>query len=276
MIKVEQLSVSIRTKVILKNINLEIKPGEVLAIIGPNGAGKSTLLKAITGDIQHSTGNIQYNGIALRHYRPLNLAKIRGVLSQHVRPSFSISVLETVVMGRFPFQQKESVNLSKKIARWALAQVRLSGFEHRQLPSLSGGEQQRVHFARILAQLHTPNDSNSKYMFLDEPTASQDIAQQHHILNLAKTLARKSRYGIFLVLHDINLAAQYADRIILLRKGQIRYQGQPNQVLTQQNIKEVFDIQSVISRHPVFDCPYITTFTAPGQPIVSPIKSTIV
>ena len=133
MIKVENISVSIKSKKILDNINLEIKPGEAIAIIGPNGAGKSTLLKAITGDISHFTGNIWYNGKALQQYRPINLARIRGVLSQHVQPSFAINVLDTVMMGRFPFHQEESQSKSRKIARWALEQVQLYGFDHRQV-----------------------------------------------------------------------------------------------------------------------------------------------
>lgn len=275
MIKVEQLSVQIQSKSILNNIHLEIRPGEVLALIGPNGAGKSTLLKALAGSSLQTSGQIWLNKTPLSDYQPLQLARIRGVLSQKVQASFPISVLETVTMGRFPFQQEEGLAKSKAIAKWALDKVQLSGFEHRKLGSLSGGEQQRVHFARILAQLHNPNDKNPKYLFLDEPTASQDIAQQHHLLGLAKILAQEKQYGTLLVLHDMNLAAQYADRVIMLQKGKIRFQGAPKQIFTPQHIKDVFGVQSVITKHPIFDCPHITTFAGGGNPIVSPLNSTI-
>lgn len=272
MIEVEQLSIAINSKRILSEVSLTVKPGEVVAIIGPNGAGKSTLLKAIAGDLCQAKGAITINGRAIADYRPLELAKVRGVLSQSIPLSFSISVLETVAMGRFPFQQMETTSQRLTIARKALAQVRLSGFEDRTLPTLSGGEQQRVHFARTLAQLHQPDARHHRFLLLDEPTASQDIAQQHRLLGLAKRLASYAGYGILVVLHDMNLAAQYADKVVMMRQGKVICTDQPKRVFTPEHIRNVFDIQAVISQHPVLDCPYVTTFAYPANPYVSPLN----
>lgn len=259
MIKIHDISVQLNRKKILQHINLDIEPGEVVAVVGANGAGKSTLLKVVAGDITVQKGSVSINNQLLSDWTSKELAGVRGVLSQNVQLSFALTVLETVLLGRFPFYQKESSAQSRKVAYWALQQVNLEGFEQRNMLTLSGGEQQRVHFARILTQLYEPH-ANPKYLLLDEPIASLDVAQQHSLLALSQHLAHIKQYGVLIILHDINLAAQYADRIVLLKAGHIVAVGKPEVVLTTENIEEVFDIQSVVTRHPVYNCPLVTTY----------------
>ncbi|MEM6379404.1 MAG: heme ABC transporter ATP-binding protein, partial [Bacteroidota bacterium] len=130
----------------------------------------------------------------------------------------------------------------------------------------SGGEQQRVHFARVLTQLYEEEHNAPKYLLLDEPTASQDIAQQHQLLQLAKQSAKKLGYGVLIVLHDMNLAAQYVDRLLLLKDGQALAQGTPTQVLTTDHIKEAFQVDTLVQKHPLYDCLQIITINQALSP----------
>ena len=257
MIRAQHLSLRIGKKTILNNISFQLSPGEVLAVIGANGAGKSTLLKTIAGKTTAKTGQVWFNQKKLEDWSPGILAKQRAVLSQHVQLSFSFSVLETVLLGRF---NAESAQSSKAIASWALKQVNLQEKMHQDVRTLSGGEQQRVHFARVLTQLYEPTDHpNAKYLLLDEPTASQDIAQQHQLLQLARHSAKELGYGVLIVLHDMNLAAQYVDRLLLLKQGQLLAKGTPEQVLTTENIRTAFAIDTIVQKHPLYDCLQVIT-----------------
>ncbi len=256
MISTQALSVKIGTKVILQNISFHLRPGELLAIVGANGAGKSTLLKSIAGHLFHKSGQISLNQKKLENWSPKELAQQRAVLSQHIQLSFSFSVLETVLLGRFV---KEPIQKSRAIALWALELVNLKDKIHQDVRTLSGGEQQRVHFARVLTQLYNPDSDSPKYLLLDEPTASQDIAQQHQLLQLAKRSAQELDYGVLVVLHDMNLAAQYVDRLLLLKNGRLLAIGPPREVLTVENIKTAFQVDTIVQEHPLYDCLQITT-----------------
>lgn len=262
MIEVHQLSVRIAKKQILKNISLEVNPGEVVAVIGANGAGKSTLLKAISGQTSFSGGEVFYNSQPLRQWKSKELARKRAILSQHINLSFSLKVIDVVMLGRFPFFHQENEAQRRMIAQWALEKVALADFAQREIHTLSGGEQQRVHFARVLCQLHSPDESGDKFMLLDEPTASQDLSQQYRLLTLAKEVARELNYGVLIILHDMNQAARFADRIIMMKQGRIVASGSPGQVLTRQHIFQAFQVNCLIQDHPVFDCLHVTALGA--------------
>lgn len=259
MIEVRQLSVNLARKKILKNVSLNINPGEVVAVVGANGAGKSTLLKALSGQVSANNGQVLYNKKPLKTWKTKDLARIRAILSQHISISFSLRVIDVVMLGRFPFFQQENEARRRMIAHWALGKVALADFANRDIHSLSGGEQQRVHFARVLCQLYAADAKQHKYLLLDEPTASQDLSQQHRLLKLAAAVARELNYGVLMVLHDMNQAARFADRIIMMKQGQVVASGTPQEVLTAQNIFQAFQVNCLIQDHPVFDCLHVTT-----------------
>lgn len=259
MIKVSDISVQIGQKVLLDRVSLELHSGEVVAIIGPNGAGKSTLIKAIGKELSYKSGQIYINKTLLKHWKSDQLAKTRAILSQQTQLSFPLLVEDVVLLGRFPYSRENNAQ-SKAIVHWSLEQVQLSAFAERNMLTLSGGEQQRVHFARTLCQLYEPDNLSSKFLFLDEPISSLDIAQQYRLLELTQYFAKKFGLGVLMVLHDMNMAAQFADRIVLLHQGKQVVQGSPNQVFQQNILKEVFGISTLIQQHPLYECPMITPF----------------
>lgn len=260
MIEAKNISFKIKEKYLLRDVSLRIQAGEVVAIIGANGAGKSTLLKTIAGELKPSAGNIFFNQRALTACKSIELAKVRGVLSQSVQLPFPMSVLETVLLGRFAFQMQESAEQSRQVAYWALQNIQLQDFIHRNITTLSGGEQQRVHLARVLTQVYETAFSQPKFLLLDEPVSSLDIAQQHHPLELIKKLTRKLQLGVLVILHDMNLAAQYADRVMMMKGGVMIESGTPEKVFVPETIAEVFGIESVVQPHPLFDCLQIITY----------------
>lgn len=258
MIEAKHISYKIADKYLIRDVSLRANAGEVLAIVGANGAGKSTLLKVMAGSLQPSDGLIILNQKALPAWKQADLAKVRGVLSQLVHLSFPMTALEIVTLGRYAYHGQETSAQSRRIAKWALEQVQMQTFANRSLLTLSGGEQQRVHLARVLAQIHEKEHRATKYLMLDEPVSSLDIAQQHHLLSLVRNFSRSLGLGVLVIIHDMNLAAQYADRIIMLKKGKIIESGVPEKVFVPETISEVFGIQSIITQHPVYNCPQVT------------------
>lgn len=262
MIKVSNIHLAAGRTPILHGIDVEVHPGEMLAVIGTNGAGKSTLLKAIGGELRPQRGDIHINGQPLAAWSQEALACTRGILSQMIPLTFSMRVQEVVELGRFPYQKQESAEKARQLAQACLAQVGMEAFWQRDMHTLSGGEQQRVHFARVLAQIHQPEVLSPKYLLLDEPLASLDIAQKHKLLRLVRQLVHTCHYGVFMVLHDINLAAQYADRVLMLKQGRVLALGNPREVFTPQTLKEGFDIDAHVAPHPSHACPHISVHHA--------------
>ncbi len=260
MIEVSNLTIQKGARKILKDLNFKVNPGEILAVLGANGAGKSTLLRAIGGEETPKEGTILLNGRSLNDWTARRLARMRGILSQKVELSFALSVLEVVLMGRYAHANLESKEESLAIAKWCLRQVDIESMQHRNILTLSGGEQQRVHLARVLAQVYCRQARHTRFLLLDEPLASLDLAHQHRLLHLLVRLCRKEGFGIFIVIHDMNLAAQYADRILLLNRGEILANGSPAQVFTGANIQKAYGIRAVIMQNPVYQCPQITAF----------------
>jgi iron complex transport system ATP-binding protein len=262
MIEVKRISVRMGGRQILHDISLEVNPGEVVAVVGPNGAGKSTLLNAIAGGVSISAGSIRIAGRAPGEWTEQALARVRAVLRQHQPAGFPLSVIELACLGRYPHCERESRARGLSIAFWALKQVGLTHLAGRDIHTLSGGERQRAHFARVLTQLRDPDDPSPRYIFLDEPLASLDIAQQHRLSQLVRQAARQWRWGAMVIVHDLNLAAQYADRMILLHQGRVVARGLPETTLTECNLREVFEVEAHIGRHPRADCPQIVIYQA--------------
>ncbi|MDG5898769.1 heme ABC transporter ATP-binding protein [Shewanella xiamenensis] len=236
---VDRLSYAIGDKAVLNNIRVQFQPGSVTALLGPNGAGKSTLLKALCQEIPTAQGSIKLGHCQLVDWPRAELAKSLAVLPQHASLTFPFTVDEVVAMGLYPLtlSQKEGQQL---VTKW-LAEVGVLHLARRSYPTLSGGEKQRVQLARVLTQL-----SQSPFppiLLLDEPTSALDLAQQHKVLALAKNLAHKHAYTVIVVLHDLNQAARYSDRVIVLKQGEIVSEGTPNDALSIDIIRQVWDYE---------------------------------
>ncbi len=256
MIQVNDIHYAAGRKKILQQVSFTALPGEFTVLLGPNGAGKSTLLRLLSGDKQPQSGSIQLNGRNLQRYSTAELACCRAVLTQHYALSLPFTCEEVVLMGRYPHFKQSPAALDKKIVADCMEEMQVSTFSNRQFGTLSGGEQQRVQLARVLAQLYGTTGMHHKILLLDEPTASMDYLQQQLCMNKAKEVARQNSC-VIVVLHDLNLAAQFADRIILLKQGRIFTQGTPHTVLQPGIIRSVYGVEVNILQHEQYAFPFI-------------------
>jgi iron complex transport system ATP-binding protein len=240
---------------ILQAVDLALRSGEFLAVVGPNGAGKSTLLRLLVGEIWPSRGSVYLNGVRLRSWRRRARARTIAFLSQENHLTFSLSASAVVMMGRYPHLGGPETAEDRTIVEESLRAVGLDGWGTRLFPTLSGGEKVRVHLARVLAQLR-PVGREPKFLLLDEPTASLDQKYQHQILSTAKRLAGE-KVGVVAVLHDLNLAARYADRVVVLHRGRVRCAGRPQETFTESLVREVFGIEVYIDAHREYCCPIL-------------------
>lgn len=248
-------------KQILSQINFQAKSGDLTIIIGPNGSGKSTFVKALSREIPYS-GKITLNGHEVSQTKTDEMAKMRAVLPQSTILAFPFLVHEIVELGfsvnQFAIAKTELQNITTK----ALERVGLADYDNRYYHQLSGGEQARVQLARVLCQIWEPFcDGISRWMILDEPIASLDIQYQLVVMNIAKNFARCGG-GVLAVLHDLNLASHYADKIILLKQGKIYCEGSASTVLTTQNLRDVYHCALAVSEIPKEDVPFILPQTA--------------
>ncbi|TGK77560.1 heme ABC transporter ATP-binding protein [Leptospira noumeaensis] len=238
------LNFSIGSKQILSKIELEIQPGELHVLIGRNGAGKSTLFHLLCGDIRPEKGNIYLDGIPLNSYSKNQLAKLRAVLTQETAITFPIHSEAVIALGRHP--HVTDTRRDKEIVQTCLKITDSIEQKDQNYATLSGGERQKINFGRILAQAwETP----PRYIFLDEPVSALDIPNQYKTLNICRHMANQG-YAVFMILHDLNLAAQYADKVTLLHKGSIVKSGDPNEVLTIENLETAFGIKTRILNAP--------------------------
>lgn len=224
---------------VLRDITLSIKPGERIALIGPNAAGKSTLLKAMAGEELPIVGRISLNGKALGTYPIKERARILTRVPQRVKIQAAFTVREYVAMGRYPHQKwgQSERGTDQAVIEKAMKQTGLIDLADRRVPELSGGEQQRVLLAQALAQ-------ETSVLLLDEPNTFLDIRHQFSLLDTLRHLNREQNLAIVLVLHDINLAAAFAERIILIRDGRAICDGDPEQVLTADNIESTYGVKA--------------------------------
>jgi iron complex transport system ATP-binding protein len=255
-LEARQITVQIGRCPILQDISLSVVAGEVLAVIGPNGAGKSTLLKVLSGDLAPSQGDVWMNGKPLDAWQRKERAQMRAILPQNASLTFAFTVLEVALIGRTPHIQGRERPLDYAIARAALEAAGVLALQDRLYTTLSGGEKQRVQLARILAQIWTETTMQTRFLLLDEPTNSLDLSHQHSTLDIARQFARQG-VGVLAILHDLNLAAQYADRILVLKDRGCLASGTPYQVLTPTIIQQAFDMLVMVSPHPCYNCPLV-------------------
>ncbi|CAD7041871.1 heme ABC transporter ATP-binding protein [Pseudorhizobium endolithicum] len=253
MISGERITVSRGGRRLLDDVSVELRAGGFTVVIGPNGAGKSTLMKVLSGETQPDAGQVSYHSCAIGGYQPVQLARFRAVLPQSVQLSFPFTALEIVRMGAVA----QGARNPTEQARQALSRVGLRGFEARPYPSLSGGEQQRVQFARALAQVPEPVvEGVPRALFLDEPTASLDLGHQIAVLEVARDFAAAG--GIVLaILHDLNLAAEFADHLIVLDKGRVVSRGPCTTTVSDETIGQVYGIAGAVGRLPAEHIPFV-------------------
>lgn len=246
MLRVESISYKINNRHLLKDITFSIRKGEMVAILGANGAGKSTLMKILCREKQPSEGRVVYDAKNLNDYSAKELAGKRATLYQQNTVSLAFTVQEIVLMGRYA---KETVNahLANELALKETMEIcGISHLAERSMLTLSGGEQQRVHLARVLSQIW---DNKDALLLLDEPISNMDMLYQHQTLAIANALSKKG-FMVVCVLHEINLAAQYADRVIMLKGGRKWWDGAPEEVLTSRNIFTAFGIHTKVQTDP--------------------------
>jgi iron complex transport system ATP-binding protein len=250
----KQLNYNIAGKCIFNDLNLTLDEGEFLAVLGPNGAGKSSLFKAITGELKPSSGAIFLNGEMRNRINMSEIAKTLAVLPQSASLSFAFQVIDVVLMGGL--QADCGQTKVQALAESILREQEIDHLKSRAYPTLSGGENQRVHFARVLLQLAVGNKNKPQLLLLDEPTAALDINYQHQLLKSAKHLAQTG-VAVIAVLHDLNLASKYADRIILLKEGNICANGNAKHVVTTDNIRDVYGYESTVIHNTEFSHPIV-------------------
>ncbi len=252
MINAENLIYSVNGRRLTDNLSLHLPGGEIVAILGPNGAGKSTLLRQLTGYLQPDSGRCSLFGKPLASWPITALAKIRAVMRQNSHMAFPFSVMEVIRMGR----HSHNLHPVRDSIEHIMALCDCTELAARDYRSLSGGEQQRVQLARLLVQLWEPEPS-PKWLFLDEPTSALDIHHQQHLFRLLRRLVSERQFSVCCVLHDLNLAARYANRIVLLEKGRIVGNGAPQAVLKEQTLKNLFHAEMTVVDDPHFQTPLI-------------------
>ena len=256
MLSVCQISVMVGSSTLLAAVSLDVLPGEVVAVVGPNGAGKSTLLRVLCGDLVPTAGEVFLEERRLAAWPLRERAKVIAVLPQDTSLTFPFTVLEVVLMGRTPHLKGREQRHDYDVACAALQEVEVLALAHRLYPTLSGGERQRVQLARVLVQIWDVPSTGHRYLLLDEPTASLDLAHQHSALALAQRFARQGT-GVLTIVHDLNLAAQYADRIVVLHAGKQLATGCPQTVLTPEMIQMAFAMSAWVLPHPALSCPLV-------------------
>ena len=254
-IEARNISVEIHSKKLLDDVSVEVKAGEVLAVLGQNGAGKSTLRKVLCGDLIPTHGEVSMDGKSLNKWSLLERAKVRAVLPQDSTLNFPFTVSEVVLLGRAPHLSGAESEKDYETVQAVLEAVEATHLAERLYPTLSGGERQRVQLARVLAQIWEKSDA-TRYLLLDEPTSNLDIAHQHSTLKIARRLAREN-VAVLVILHDLNLAVQYADQILLMKDGKIAAKGCPNEVLNEETLEQTFNLPFRIIENPFADFPLI-------------------
>ena len=256
MLKTENIHYSIGKKLILNGISTVFHPGEFNMILGPNGSGKSTFLKIFSGEISKYNGSVSYGNKKIATLKKEELAKHRAVMSQQPELSFPLMVEEVVLMGRYPHFTFNPGKKDMVICDEVMERMNLISFKERNYLTLSGGEKQRVQYARVLAQIWEKPSEGYRYLFLDEPLASLDINYQQEFLQIAREFADAGTV-LIAVMHDINLAIQYADKLFFLKEGELVSHGCPKDIMHEALIKQVFNVEASIINNPVTNNPLV-------------------
>lgn len=235
---------------IVKSLSLELEVGQMLGVLGPNGAGKTSLLTACCGELGIASGQIFLGTQDLHHQSARELARLRAVLPQQSRLTFNLPIIQIVQMGCYPFPEIDQ----SLVNQWTDEAITIADLDkHLQKPydALSGGEQQRVQFARVMVQTRAiAHTHGCAYLFLDEPTASLDLKHQSLLLKGVRSLADQSLAAVFVILHDLNLAARWCDRILLLSENEPPREGTPTEVMHADTLARVYGIPMRIEEHP--------------------------
>lgn len=236
LLKLSQVSFSYEKEKVLENIDLEIHPQEIVGLIGANGSGKSTLLKIISGVLKADSGEVLLKGKKISHYSTRQVAQQIAVLAQNSQMEFPFSVMEVVLMGRFPYLKSWAWESPQdiEIAHAAMKQADCFHLANKNIQELSGGEKESVYLARALAQ-------QTEILLLDEPNTHLDLAHQVRLIGLLKDLRQQGK-SLIVVFHDLNLAANICQRLVLLSEHRILACGRPDEVLTNENLKQTFGV----------------------------------
>lgn len=252
---VDDLSIDLGGTEILSGVSLTATAGELVGLVGPNGAGKTTLVRAIRGSVQPTAGTVTVDGKSVEDLSARQIGRLVATVPQETRLSFSFSVQEAVAMGRNPYIGRFGTadETDRKQVENAIEHTALSAFTDRPVTELSGGERQRVLLARALAQ-------DTPLLLLDEPTANLDINHAINTLDLVRSVVDKGTAAVAAI-HDLNLAARYCDRLVLLASGSVLASGPPEAVLTRETLKEAFDARTVVSVDQTTDSPRVTALS---------------
>jgi iron complex transport system ATP-binding protein len=261
-LELKSISLKYNQTPVVQDLSFQLQSGELVGLIGPNGCGKTSIIKAISRVLPLQAGRIFLDGQDLHRFTFNELAKIIGVVPQSPALPDTFSVAEIVMLGRNPhlgWLGRERPR-DAAIVKWAMERTGIAAFAERKISEISGGERQRVTIARVLAQ-------EPQAILLDEPTANLDISHQIEVLDLMKSLCLEKKLAILIALHDLNLASQYCDRLILLKKGRIFASGTPVEVITEANIQAVYGTWSSVYPHPENKLPVVlvtgTNFKSP-------------
>ncbi len=252
LLKISRLSGGYHDQEIIKDISLDINRGDFIGIIGPNGSGKTTLLRLASRVLHPQKGELLFEGDDIKKMPLKRFCQRVAFVSEETIINFSFSVLEVVLMGRIPHLKRMQTETKEDltIAEESLEITDALGLKEKRFDELSSGERQRVVIAKALAQQPT-------LLFLDEPTSHLDIGHKIQLLDLLKKLNLRDGLTIVAVLHDLNLASEYCNRIVLLNQGKIFKQGSPREVLTYQNIEAVYKTVVVVNDNPINSKPYV-------------------
>jgi iron complex transport system ATP-binding protein len=255
MLKLQDIQYAIADKQILSNINVHFTTGQLHMILGPNGSGKTSLIKIASGQIENFKGSVQYDNESIQKIGAASLAKYRSFLSQQNHIPFPLKVVEIIQMGRYPHYEYQALKKDIEIVQTVVEQLEIKHLLDRDFNTLSGGEQQRVQFARVLAQVWEKSSAHNRYLFLDEPLNNLDIQYQKYLLQTIKKFICDD-IAIIMVVHDINWALAYADQVYFLQEGKLAAQGNPIEIINADLISKVFKIDAQLisvpgQKHPI-------------------------
>ncbi|MEC3876453.1 heme ABC transporter ATP-binding protein [Chryseobacterium salviniae] len=253
MIKAHQISYRHKEFHILDSVDVHLGYGEFLAIVGPNGAGKSSLLSILANEVK-SKQRILFKDKNISEWKVNELSKHKAKFSQHNSNDIPLEVKDVVMMGRYPYFETQPAQEDYEAMNSMMYETDVFHLKEREYNTLSGGEKQRVHLSRVMAQLQ--NEIAHKVLFLDEPLNNLDVKHQYKALEIIKKFTTKTNSAI-VVLHDLNLAAQYADKVLLMKSGRVAACGTPAEVFTAENISEAYNFPCTICEHPITAKPMI-------------------
>jgi iron complex transport system ATP-binding protein len=257
-INTTHVSYAFDSRSVLRNLSFSVGKGDFFIIIGPNGSGKTTLLKIFAGLLKSQEGQIEVMGRFIGDYKRKSLARIIALVPQQLPLDFPFTVAESVLMGRAPYQGAFGIECETDlaIAGQAMAFTEIEHLSDRRLDQLSGGEQQRVFIARAICQ-------EPQIMLLDEPTASLDLAHQVRVMDLMERLKAEKGVTVVMISHDVNLAAMYSDKLLILKDGEIISMGLPREVLSFEKLEETYGCKLLVDESPLGEVPRITL--VPGR-----------